>query len=338
MRLPLLPLIPLALLPLLISAADEPKHAKPCTVTSPSSGSYFDLSSLAVLPPAEDGKKSKDDWDESWMARGHDYGVNFTMNFCAPVVEELKDVVGVDKDEWRNVSAFYKQGEKTYSLGRSSDEPVFRGRKLVLNFTHGSPCEEDDVPKKRKIIDDDDDDDKKHSKGGSHVRRKSAIISFLCERDNYDSAKPKVAVSFVGASPDMCAYFFEARSPVSCGGASRNEEDAVGPGGVFGIMYDPLSTRTTTMDLLLSLACANLLAPVIQRSHRALRLHPWRYRLPAHRHAPAWLAADPKLRGLGGRRVFLQGESPPCPPPLPPLLAPVAAMYTAGLGGSQTQA
>ena len=235
----LLHLLSLALLSSLASAADEPKHAKPCTVTSPKSRSFFDLSSLALHPPDESKKKSKDERTESWLAQGHDYGVNFTMNFCAPVVEDLKDVAGLDKDEWRNVSAFYKEGKRTYSLGRSSTEPIFRGRKLVLNFTHGSPCDDDDVPRKREIIDVGDKKehgDRKGAKADALVRRKSTLVSFLCEKDAYDSSKPKVAVSFVGASPDQCAYFFEARSPYSCGGASQAEQD-VGPGGVFGIMY-----------------------------------------------------------------------------------------------------
>jgi cation-dependent mannose-6-phosphate receptor len=39
------------------------------------------------------------------------------MNFCAPVVEELNDVEGIDKASWRNVSAFYTMGKKTYSIG-----------------------------------------------------------------------------------------------------------------------------------------------------------------------------------------------------------------------------
>ena len=110
-------LLALALLPSLLSAAaDEPKHPKPCTVTSPS-GSYFDLSPLSVLAPDHAHRKGKDDRTESWLARGHDYGVNFTMNFCAPVVEEVHDVVGVDEAEWRNVSAFYEENGRTYSLG-----------------------------------------------------------------------------------------------------------------------------------------------------------------------------------------------------------------------------
>ena len=66
----------------------------------------------------EGGKKVHgDDRDESWHAKGHDYGTNFTLNICAPVIEDLEDVVEVDKARWRNVSAFYRSDGKTYSIG-----------------------------------------------------------------------------------------------------------------------------------------------------------------------------------------------------------------------------
>lgn len=106
-----------ALLPLPTHAASDAKATKPCTIHSPSSGSYYDLSALSVQP-LHDGKKAhKDDRSESWHARGYDYPVNFTLNFCAPVIEDMKDVVGVEKRLWRNVSAFYELDGKTYSIG-----------------------------------------------------------------------------------------------------------------------------------------------------------------------------------------------------------------------------
>ena len=101
------------------TAADEtPKHRKPCTIKSSTSGLEFDLNGLAVQPPPEEGKeKSKEEPAHSWMAKGYDYGVNFTMNFCAPVVEKLEDVNGVEKKLWRNVSAYYRRDGKVYSIG-----------------------------------------------------------------------------------------------------------------------------------------------------------------------------------------------------------------------------
>lgn len=63
-------------------------------------------------------------------------------------------------------------------------------------------------------------------------RRKSTTISFLCDRD---PGAPPAAASFVGTTPDECAYFFEVRSQAACGGAEPVEQ-LVGPGGVFGII------------------------------------------------------------------------------------------------------
>ena len=72
---------------------------------------------MAILSSEDGKKKDKDDKETSWKANGYDYKSNFTMNFCAPVVEQLKDVEGVDDKLWRNVSAFYEKDGKTYSIG-----------------------------------------------------------------------------------------------------------------------------------------------------------------------------------------------------------------------------
>ena len=142
---------------------------------------------------------------------------------------------------------------------------MFRGRKLVLNYTDGSPCPApSDEPKlfRRKIVDgdggdeddkeggdkddkdkddnedkdkdkdkDDEDsdngDDKKPSEGG---RRKSTIMSFLCDRDLVTPA-----FSFVGTL-DSCTYFFEVRTSAACGGVAASSDGGLSPGGVFGIM------------------------------------------------------------------------------------------------------
>ena len=140
-----------------------------------------------------------------------------------------------------------------------SYEPVFRGRKLVLNYTGGSLCPSSSSHRRaphaavdlsaRKIIEDDDekdkdkdkdkdedkdkdkdkdDEEKKPSKDDS--RRKTAIISLLCESDPL----AKTAFSFVAAVDD-CVYFFEGRSAAACGGV-HIEEQALGPGGVFGVI------------------------------------------------------------------------------------------------------
>lgn len=113
----LAPLLVLLPMPIRTLAASDSKATKPCTIHSPSSGSYYDLTPLSVLPPHDGKKAHKDDRSESWHARGYDYPANFTLNFCAPVVEEVRDVEGVARGLWRNVSAYYELGGKTYSLG-----------------------------------------------------------------------------------------------------------------------------------------------------------------------------------------------------------------------------
>lgn len=166
-------------------------------------------------------------------------------------------------------------GDTTHRQQNST--AVFHGRKLVLKYTDGSPCDtsrkrsdmiedltsreiidpdDDDEPKKEKKPskgeddDDDDDDDqpkkeKKPSKGededddeprkspaNAAVRRKSTIISLLCDRD---PLQPLLTLSFVDASPDECTYFFEARSSAGCGGIETAKQ-TLSPSGVFGVI------------------------------------------------------------------------------------------------------
>ena len=110
----LLPL--LALASPAISDKSEP-DLKPCTVYNPINGNFYDLNGISLHPPKDPKKVHKDERIESWHARGYDYNTNFTLNICAPVVEKLDNVVGIDEDLWKNVSAFYTVGKKTYSIG-----------------------------------------------------------------------------------------------------------------------------------------------------------------------------------------------------------------------------
>lgn len=91
----------------------------PCVARSPTSGLYYDLNAISLAPPElKDGKKvDREARDESWHSKGYDYPANFTINVCAPVLENVTDVVGVDASRWQNVSAFYEQEGKTYSIG-----------------------------------------------------------------------------------------------------------------------------------------------------------------------------------------------------------------------------
>lgn len=99
------------------AASDKP--LKPCTVVSPTTERFFDLSGLRrTLPKNKDPDSKNKDADEgSWHAKGYDYAANFTLNFCGPVVEELSDVQDLDKKLWRNVSAFYERGDRQYAIG-----------------------------------------------------------------------------------------------------------------------------------------------------------------------------------------------------------------------------
>lgn len=216
-------------------AASEP-DLKPCTARSPSK-LFYDLNQMAAILPDHDGALQPGERNTSWIARGYDYNANFTINFCAPVVEELDNVVGVDRALWPNISAFYTQDSRTYSLGQLSTEPVFRGRKFVLNYTDGSPCS-DTVPSATSTSISQTYPDFEYravATSSATLRRKNTIISLLCDRDTADANRRKVGVSFVASSPDECSYFFEARSQYLCGSAV-SEPQNVGPGSVFGII------------------------------------------------------------------------------------------------------
>ncbi|KAK4143912.1 mannose-6-phosphate receptor binding domain-containing protein [Dichotomopilus funicola] len=119
---------------------DAPTPAlTPCVATS-TAGAFFDLRPDVAIAVAEDEKAPKGIPTEDYIARGWDYGYNFTLNVCEPVVKGVEDVVGVKESLWKNISAYYETKGKVYSLGQSSGELMPRGRKLVLQYTGGSPC------------------------------------------------------------------------------------------------------------------------------------------------------------------------------------------------------
>lgn len=97
---------------------------------------------------------------------------------------------------------------------------TIRGKKVVLQYVNGSPC-----GKKNKDNLNDNDEG-----GGSG--RKSATISFICEKDPLVTT---ASASFIGTDPDECAYFFEIRSQAACAG-SEPARQGVGPGAVFAII------------------------------------------------------------------------------------------------------
>lgn len=107
-----------------------------------------------------------------------------------------------------------------------------RGRKLVLQYTDGSPC----GPSSRSdnYKDHDDEPAQLSASDSDKPQRKSTTISFLCD---HDATAPHALVHFVAASPDECAYFFEARSRHACAGAEPRQPGSVGPGGVFTLIF-----------------------------------------------------------------------------------------------------
>lgn len=129
-----------------------------------------------------------------------------------------------------------------------NSQPIFRGKRLILNYTNGSPCPsyETNTPNSRFYYDDEADDDNTAAltnnpknlavttaSDSKNTRRKSTIMSFLCDRE---APASQAAVSFVGTM-DSCTYFFEVRSFAACGGVAVAPEGGLGPAGVFGVMW-----------------------------------------------------------------------------------------------------
>jgi len=165
-------------------------------VTSPHSENFYDLRKLRRVP-------SHTPPHSDWFVKGQDYNANFTINICAPVLSNTSYVSGVEELQRGNVSAFYEKNGTMYSIGSASSKPYFRGRKLVLQYTGGSPCPD------------------------ARTYRKSTLMSLMCDHEAF--TKPSVA--FVGQINE-CAYFFEVRTAAAC--ATINQAQALGPAAVFG--------------------------------------------------------------------------------------------------------
>lgn len=145
-------------------------------------------------------------------------------------------------------AGWYQEANSLQDNRLENSELVMRGRKLVLNYTDGSPCDSTssrrarnlDGLSSREIIDGDDDDDdddkKKHDDDkktpSSRGRRKNIIISMLCERD---PLAQHFALAFV-ASPDECSYFFEGRTNAACATANTSSKTSLNPSGVFSVI------------------------------------------------------------------------------------------------------
>lgn len=105
-------------------AAEPPRPSqRPCTLKSPLTGAFFDFNWISLTTEESKGSSSRSsrgnptDSKQSWISRGYDYGTNFTLNVCAPVLENVHDVVGINRGKWDKVGAFYVKDNKTYSIG-----------------------------------------------------------------------------------------------------------------------------------------------------------------------------------------------------------------------------
>jgi cation-dependent mannose-6-phosphate receptor len=127
MRLPsatqLFLLLGAALLPLVSAESKTSSTSEPvpaCTASGGSAaiGGFFDLRPDIAVPPDDEGNSRKRVVTSDYHANGYDYNYNFTLNICAPVVKPVKDVVGVEKALWQNVSAYYTSEDgDTFSIG-----------------------------------------------------------------------------------------------------------------------------------------------------------------------------------------------------------------------------
>lgn len=125
--------------------------------------------------------------------------------------------------------------------GRRRDQELRSHQANELDSKRRSPSEysiqsatddDDDEPWPVPSEGDDDRSDNGTSRSDG-VRRKTTVLSLLCEKD---PLAPKAAVSFV-AAVDECAYFFEVRTAAACAGVeAHTSSGSIGPGGVFGVI------------------------------------------------------------------------------------------------------
>lgn len=165
---------------------------EPCTITHPTTGEFYDLRGLARHPDEEAAV--------DWHAHGYDYtGGNFSLNICAPLITPTKRI-----SLSKNISAIYtNEDERMYSIGQTSSSLRFRGKKLILEYTGGSPCP------------------------GETEYLKSSLILFTCDASMIGTA----SVNFIGAMNE-CSYFFEYKTSRACA-TTRDVESALSPGYVF---------------------------------------------------------------------------------------------------------
>lgn len=162
-----------------------------CSATHPLTNGFFDLSDLSSV-----GKEGI----VAWSAKGHDYIKNFTLGICSSPLKSNVDVHNnfngrtgalINSTE---VGGYYTDEDgQRFSIGNFNSTPVFRGKKLTLQYNNGSYCP-------------------------NGIDRKSTILSFACDRET----QQKASISFVGVLHD-CDYFFEVRTVHACPTAHKDE-------------------------------------------------------------------------------------------------------------------
>ncbi|KAL2313351.1 Cation dependent mannose-6-phosphate cargo receptor [Schizosaccharomyces pombe] len=167
-----------------------------CALHHPNTGEYFDLSGLIRDNTSEKG---------DYSVNGYDFGTNFSINLCHPVVSNLTNyTVEGDVSSEDSIGGFFTvEDDDLYSIGQAAYKPYFRGKKLIMQLDNGSLC-----PK------------------SNHIRM-STLISFTCNRDPYTA--PSV-ITYVGNLND-CAFFFEWKTIHAC--PTVKKDSTLNPVSVF---------------------------------------------------------------------------------------------------------
>ena len=130
------------------------------------------------------------------------------------------------------------------SPSSQSMDLVSRGKRIVLEYTGGSPCGPQSSSERRDAPLAINNDEPPYSldheiesvaavKEDNRTRRKSTIIAFVCD---HNPGSTQASLSFIGTDPDECSYFFDARSIHACASAEPHQPGSVGPGSVFGLI------------------------------------------------------------------------------------------------------
>ncbi|KAK6344541.1 Cation-independent mannose-6-phosphate receptor CI-MPR [Orbilia brochopaga] len=176
----------------------------PCSATSNRTHTFVNLQSLI----------RRKGFDQDYSTR-HD-NISFTLNICAPALS-ADDLHFPSAEDARNVSAYYRKGDKAYSLGRASLKPKFVGKKLVLDYAGGSLCPKLDA--EGLPIEGED------NEAGY---RRGLTLSFVCDRDLISPP----TISFISQRYN-CSYWFEVRTASAC---ATVKAQSLGPVAIFSII------------------------------------------------------------------------------------------------------